>query len=59
MYYPTIEEVEDADAECEGICKYCGNRQPAEPDARAYTCENCGKQGVFGAAEFALRGWVK
>jgi predicted RNA-binding Zn-ribbon protein involved in translation (DUF1610 family) len=34
-----------------GICMACESQQSAEPDARRYTCEACGKPEVFGASE--------
>jgi hypothetical protein len=35
-----------------GFCTACGNEQEGcEPDARNYTCEECGESKVFGAAE--------
>lgn len=32
-----------------GICENCGNEQPAEQDARSYTCEACEEPTVQGA----------
>tara|TARA_Y100001963_G_scaffold98618_1_gene135723 strand:+ start:378 stop:545 length:168 start_codon:yes stop_codon:yes gene_type:complete len=38
-----------------GICIACGNEQGfCEPDARFYTCEDCGEKRVFGAEEIML-----
>lgn len=38
-----------------GFCRACGNEQGCcEPDARNYTCEDCGEPQVFGAYEFLL-----
>jgi len=35
-----------------GICLACGSEQGnCEPDARRYTCEDCGEKRVFGAEE--------
>lgn len=35
-----------------GFCKSCGFEQDGcEPDARNYTCEDCGEDQVFGAEE--------
>jgi hypothetical protein len=35
-----------------GICHSCGYIQDCcEPDARNYTCEDCGENKVFGAQE--------
>lgn len=58
-FLPTIEEVEEADAELSGFCLACGEVvEGVEPDARGYECECCGAPRVYGAMEFALRGWV-
>lgn len=36
-----------------GFCVVCGaDHYECEPDARNYTCYECGERGVFGAAEF-------
>lgn len=36
----------------EGLCCACGElAYCVEPDARAYTCESCGKKAVYGATE--------
>jgi hypothetical protein len=33
-----------------GFCIYCGNEQEGcEPDAENYECDECGRDGVFGA----------
>jgi hypothetical protein len=35
-----------------GLCVYCGYEvDGCEPDARQYTCDECGKDGVYGAEE--------
>lgn len=39
-----------------GFCEACGESQTAEPDARQYDCETCGKPTVYGAEEILLRG---
>jgi Zn finger protein HypA/HybF involved in hydrogenase expression len=40
-----------------GICIECGHEQDGcEPDAREYTCENCGTNKVYGAEEIILQG---
>ena len=45
------------DDDC-GFCAKCGFEVDAiEPDAEYLECEMCGEKGVFGAAEFGLRGW--
>ena len=39
-----------------GVCVSCGHEQDGvEPDARRYTCEECGEEKVFGAEELLLR----
>jgi hypothetical protein len=59
FYFPTIEEIQEADADCVGFCLACGaEADGVEPDANKYECECCGEPRVYGAAEFALRGWV-
>ena len=38
-----------------GFCKACGAQHDGiEPDARNYTCEECGEDQVFGAEELVL-----
>jgi hypothetical protein len=38
-----------------GFCLICGAEPDGcEPDARNYTCDNCGAEQVFGAEELAL-----
>ena len=40
-----------------GFCLNCGNQQDGcEPDARGYTCEECGERAVSGAEEILLTG---
>lgn len=47
----TEEDFEDN----KGWCLACGNLQGGvEPDARRYTCEECGAEKVYGLAELAL-----
>lgn len=59
IWIPSLAEIEEADECGEGFCLVCGNVQGGcEPDARKYTCDVCGAQEVYGAAEFAIRGWV-
>lgn len=41
----------------EGFCLACKHKQGGvEPDARKYTCENCGAPKVFGAEELLMMG---
>ena len=38
-----------------GICIECGYEQEGcEPDARKYTCEDCGEAAVYGAEELMM-----
>lgn len=38
-----------------GFCIKCGEEQDGcEPDAEQYTCENCNKRAVYGAAQLLL-----
>jgi len=38
-----------------GICIACEHEQDGcEPDARNYSCENCGQKKVFGAQELLI-----
>lgn len=38
-----------------GFCLICGEEASGvEPDARNYTCDNCGAEQVFGAEELLL-----
>lgn len=60
MYTPTLEELKEADQDCQGFCRNCGEiAEGVEPDAENYECECCGQHQVFGAQEFAMRGWVR
>jgi hypothetical protein len=39
-----------------GICVLCGHEQDGcEPDARAYWCDSCRGNGVYGAEELIVR----
>ncbi len=56
---PSMEEAQECDDSGTGWCLACGcDGIPAEPDARRYTCEECGKAKVYGAAELLLMGLV-
>jgi hypothetical protein len=38
-----------------GFCIRCGeDAEGVEPDARCYTCESCGEDGVYGAEELLM-----
>lgn len=48
-----IEAVEADDSI--GFCIYCGyETSGVEPDARDYKCDNCEKEGVYGAEELMM-----
>lgn len=58
-FLPSLAEIKAADDEYCGFCLACGEvAEGVEPDARGYECECCGAPRVYGAAEFALRGWI-
>lgn len=43
-----------------GFCLACGaDGQMAEPDARKYVCDRCGKPKVYGLEELVLMGLVR
>ena len=43
-----------------GVCLECGElAYGVEPDARNYTCEECGRAQVFGADEALLMGIIE
>ena len=53
--------IEDAIQEDDntGFCLYCHAQHfNIEPDARGYECEDCGRNGVFGAEEILMMGYV-
>ena len=56
----SLEEIEAAMENYEGFCLACGAaREACEPDARNYTCDECGADQVFGAEELVVMGRVK
>jgi Zn finger protein HypA/HybF involved in hydrogenase expression len=57
---PTIEEFEEARESNQGYCLTCKawTHDYAEPDARKYKCEECGKNTVYGAEEVLMMGLV-
>ncbi len=56
----TLEEIEDAREEYGGFCIHCGAyREEVEPDARGYTCDDCGEDAVYGAEELVIMGLVR
>ena len=53
----TIDRIVDAVKEDDnlGFCIFCGEEAyDVEPDARMYTCDSCGKKGVYGAEELLV-----
>lgn len=60
QFAPTMEDLEEMEQEDIGFCLACGAMdQPAEPDARRYTCDSCDAPKVYGWAELALMGLVR
>lgn len=56
----TAEQYQEADDECSGFCRSCGEQQwGVEPDARGYRCESCGAMRVCGVADLLLSGGVQ
>lgn len=57
QFKPSIEELQEMDANGEGFCLACGEVEDGvEPDARCYICSSCDAAKVYGAAELALLG---
>jgi hypothetical protein len=57
QWKPSIEEIEDADANLEGFCLHCGDTVPGvDPDARQQICEICQKPKVYGPVELVMMG---
>jgi hypothetical protein len=55
----TLEQIEEANDQQAGFCIACGAwRDCCEPDAREYTCEECGLPHVYGAQELVIMGRV-
>jgi hypothetical protein len=54
---PDLATLEELDGEELGFCLNCGaHEQFAEPDMVRGTCEECGEEKVYGAAELVIRG---
>lgn len=52
-------EFHGLDNDNEGLCIFCGESAfGVEPDARTYACEGCEKNGVYGAQELLLMGFI-
>ncbi len=59
QYKPTVTELQEIikSDNSGGFCLACGaEAYGVEPDARRYTCENCGQPKVYGAEELCLMG---
>lgn len=56
LFKISIEYARELDDDYLGFCIACRHTQSAEPDARKYVCEACGKPKVYGAAELAMMG---
>ncbi len=59
QYKPSFNDLEDIikSDNSGGFCLACGaEAYGVEPDARRYTCENCGQPKVYGAEELLLMG---
>lgn len=55
----TLEQFHEMDGEQSGACVICGAvRDCCEPDARNYSCYECGRAMVFGAQELLIMGLV-
>ena len=55
-----LEEIEEAMESYTGFCTLCGaEKDTCEPDARRYTCDDCGQPSVYGAEELLLMGLVE
>jgi hypothetical protein len=55
-----LEAIEEAIDAQSGFCVSCqAERSCCEPDARRYTCEECGAATVYGAEELLLMGLVE
>jgi hypothetical protein len=51
----TADEYQEMDECGGGFCLSCGEQAyEVEPDARNYTCDECGATEVFGASELLL-----
>lgn len=59
-YYASMEEVEQAIEDQEGICRACGEHfANLGPTAQRYECEFCGEDAVYGAEQFLREGWIE
>ncbi len=54
--FKALQQIMEGD-NSEGFCLACGKRAyGVEPDARRYTCEDCGQPKVYGAEELLMMG---
>ena len=59
MFEMSQGEFEELQDDSIGLCVACGARcDCCEPDACAYTCEECGARKVYGAEELLTMGLV-
>lgn len=58
--YPTIDEIQSESENNSGWCTVCEawTHDCCEPDARKYTCPECGNDTCYGAEEMAIMGMV-
>ena len=55
-----LEQIEEAMESMSGFCTECGaEKDCCEPDAREYTCDDCGANKVYGAEELVMMGMVE
>lgn len=62
LFLPVFDEEFEAAAldGLTGLCICCGaEASGVEPDARRYTCEDCGSPGVYGLEELVLMGLTR
>ena len=58
QFKPSIQLCMALNSESRGFCLACGDTDTphVEPDARRYTCTNCGARKVYGAEELVAMG---
>lgn len=55
QFKPSIEELQEMDADNQGFCLACGEVEDnVEPDATRYVCSCCNQPKVYGAGELLL-----
>ena len=54
-----LEVIEEGMENYLGFCIECGaEKESCEPDARNYSCDECGKYSVYGAEEIIMMGLI-